>query len=167
LGHTFMNALPSFEPPTYSRKTRKSSGDRSTSSPTTAVDNTPTATQAAAPRPRSRPKSNPAYAHRRQGLELITKSVAYSILSVFGVVTLVNSIGYSFVQRNKLQHLETEVHDTQIRTEKTTINFNRSFDPQAQKNVMAENSYKVAPDRLQIFLVNSSPDKPLANNHNQ
>jgi hypothetical protein len=131
------------------------------------VDTAPAAAQTAVPRPRSRPKSNPAYAHRRQGLELITKSVAYSILSVFGVVTLVNSIGYSFSQRNKLQHLETEVHDTRIRTEQTTINFNRSFDPQAQKHVMAENSYKVAPDRLKIFLVNPSPDKPLPNSHGQ
>jgi hypothetical protein len=162
-----MNALPSFEPPAYPRKTRKSSGSRSTSSTPTAVDTAPAAAQTAVPRPRSRPKSNPAYAHRRQGLELITKSVAYSILSVFGVVTLVNSIGYSFSQRNKLQHLETEVHDTRIRTEQTTINFNRSFDPQAQKHVMAENSYKVAPDRLKIFLVNPSPDKPLPNSHGQ
>jgi hypothetical protein len=98
-------------------------------------------------------------------LELITKSLAYSILSVFGVVTLVNSISYSFSQRSKLQHLELEVHDTKIRTEQTTNNFNRSFDPQAQKNVMAENSYKVAPDRLQIFPIDPSPDKPLPNSH--
>lgn len=162
-----MNALPSYEPPNYPRKTRKSSRGRSTTSTQALVDTSPTATQTAAPRPKSRPKSNPAYAHRRQGLELITKSVAYSILSVFGVVTLVHSIGYSCAQRNKLQHLEAEVHDTKIRTEQTTNNFNRSFDPQAQKNVMTENSYKVAPDRLQIFLVNPRPDKPLPNNHGQ
>ena len=137
------------------------------SSNKTVAANTAAADETAAPRPRSRPKSNPAYAHRRQGLELITKSVAYSILSVFGVVTLVNSIGYSFSQRSKLQHLELEVHDTKIRTEQTTNNFNRSFDPQAQKSVMAENSYKVAPDRLQIFLVNPRPDKPLPNSHGQ
>jgi hypothetical protein len=162
-----MNALPSFDPPKYPTKRRKPSRGRSMSSPSPAVDTTPNSAQTAAPRPRSRPKSNPAYAHRRQGLELITKSVAYSILSVFGVVTLVNSIGYSCSQRSKLQHLELEVHDTKIRTEQTTNNFNRSFDPQAQKSVMAENSYKVAPDRLQIFLVNPSPDKPLPNSHAQ
>jgi hypothetical protein len=162
-----MNALPSLDPSTYPPKRRKHRSGRSMSSTKTVVDNDPTPTQTAAPRPRSRPKSNPAYAHRRQGLELITKSVAYSILSVFGVVTLVNSIGYSFSQRSKLQHLELEVHDTKIRTEQTTNNFNRSFDPQAQKSVMAENSYKVAPDRLQIFLVNPSSDKPLPNSHGQ
>ncbi len=162
-----MNALPSFDPSTYPPKRRKPRSGQSISSTNTLVDNAPTPTQTAAPRPRSRPKSNPAYAHRRQGLELITKSVAYSILSIFGVVTLVNSIGYSSSQRSKLQHLELEVHDTKIRTEQTTNNFNRSFDPQAQKSVMTENSYKVAPDRLQIFLVNPSPDKPLPNNHGQ
>jgi hypothetical protein len=162
-----MNALPSLDPSTYPPKRHKPRSGRSMSSTNTVVANDLTPTQTAAPRPRSRPKSNPAYAHRRQGLELITKSVAYSILSVFGVVTLVNSIGYSFSQRSKLQHLELEVHDTKIRTEQTTNNFNRSFDPQAQKSVMAENSYKVAPDRLQIFLVNPSSDKPLPNSHGQ
>jgi hypothetical protein len=162
-----MNALPSLDPSTYPPKRRKPRSGRSMSSTKTLVDNTSATDETTVPRPRSRPKSNPAYAHRRQGLELITKSVAYSILSIFGVVTLVNSIGYSFSQRSKLQHLEMEVHDTKIRTEKTTNNFNRSFDPQAQKNVMTENSYKVAPDRLQIFLVNPSPDKPLPNNHGQ
>jgi hypothetical protein len=99
-------------------------------------------------------KSNPAYVHRRQGLEAVTKLVTYSTLSVFGVVTLVNSIGYNWAQHSKLQHLETELQDAKARTEKINSNFTRSFDPAVQKSVMEDNSYKVAPDRLQIFLVN-------------
>lgn len=101
-------------------------------------------------------KLNPAYAHRRQGLEAIAKLVTYSTLSVFGMVTLANSIGYNWSQRSKLQHLETELQEAKIRTEKVHGNFSRSFAPETQKDVMAENSYKIAPDRLQIFLVNSN-----------
>ena len=106
---------------------------------------------------RLRIKSNLAYAHRRQGAEVVTKLITYSGLSIFGIVTLVNSIGHNWSQQSKLQHLETELQDAKIRAEKVNNNFSRSFDPQAQKNVMQENTYKVAPDRLQIFLVNSNP----------
>jgi len=103
-----------------------------------------------------------AYAHRRQGLEAVTKLVTYSTLSIFGAVALVGAIGYSYSQRGKLQHLETELQAAKIRTEQVNSNFIRSFDPQAQATVMQENSYKVAPDRLQIFLVDphSQPAEP-------
>ncbi|MCY7369074.1 MAG: hypothetical protein LH474_13085 [Chamaesiphon sp.] len=105
------------------------------------------------PRKRSRAKVNPVYAHRRQGLEAGMKLVTYSALSVFGIVTLVNSIGYNWAQHGKLQHLKTEVQDAKIRTEKINHNFSRSFDPQAQTSLMEDNSYKIAPNRRQIVLI--------------
>ena len=98
-----------------------------------------------------RVRSN-AYAHRRLGLEAATKLVTYSTLSVFGAIALVSAIGYNYSQRNKLQHLEAALQDAKIRTEQVDNNFIRAFDPQAQASVMQENSYKVAPDRLQIYL---------------
>ena len=81
------------------------------------------------------------------------KLMTYSALSVFGIVTLVNSIGYNWAQQGKLQHLKTEVQDAKIRTERINDNFSRSFDPQTQRSVMEENSYKVAPNRRQIVLI--------------
>jgi hypothetical protein len=81
------------------------------------------------------------------------KLVTYSALSVFGVVTLVNSIGYNWAQQGKLQHLKTEVQDAKIRTEQINHNFSRSFDSQAQSSVMEANSYKIAPNRRQIVLM--------------
>ena len=117
-----MNALPSLDPSTYPPKRRKHRSGRSMSSNKTVAANTAAADETAAPRPRSRPKSNPAYAHRRQGLELITKSVAYSILSVFGVVTLVDD---DFIHVNQFGcitgskfiaiHLHTTAHHMHIR----------------------------------------------------
>jgi hypothetical protein len=109
--------------------------------------------------PTTQVRSKPTYAHRRQGLEVATKLITYSTLSIFGAISLVNSIGYQYVQRSKLQHIETEVQDAKIRADKVNANFTRSFDPQAQSNIMQENSYKVAPDRLPIFLVDSKADR--------
>jgi hypothetical protein len=145
-----MNALPSFEPPKNSPQRRNQNGAlRQSTSPKLA----PTTEPSSPSHKRSRVKSNPVYAHRRQGLEAIAKLVTYSSLSLFGVVTLVQSIGYNWSQYGKLQSLETELKDTQQRSEKVKSNFTHSFDPEAQRSVMQENSYKVAPDRLQIFIV--------------
>jgi hypothetical protein len=146
-----MNAQHSFEPPEYSIQRRRSTAshqlNRVQSDP---LSSTKTGVS---PRKRSRVKVNPAYAHRRQGLEAGMKLVTYSALSVFGVVTLVNSIGYNWAQQGKLQHLKTEVQDAKIRTEQINHNFSRSFDPQAQSSVMEANSYKIAPNRRQIVLM--------------
>lgn len=142
-----MNALPSFEPPEHQRQPQKSRRLQQ-----------PNGLGVANPSKRSRRspvKLNRAYAHRRQGLEIVAKLVTYSTLSIFGTVTLVNSISYNWAQHSKLQHLETELQDAKIRTAKINNDFNRSFAPESQQNVMQENSYKTAPDRLGIFLVNS------------
>jgi hypothetical protein len=155
-----MNALPSFEPPKHSRPSRKSSVVQQSNRLSADTPATPT-TSIQAPL-RMRRKSNSVYAHRRQGMEVVTKLITYSGLSIFGIVTLVNSIGHNWSQQAKIQHLETELQDAKIRTEKVNSSFSRSFDPQAQKNVMQENTYRVAPDRLQIFLVNPNKSNPIA-----
>jgi hypothetical protein len=164
-----MSALPTLDPPKQSQK----SIDTSVLRQTHRLGENLLKTPKSSPRTRHRSaskeaspmqiKSNPAYTHRRQGLEAVTKLVTYSTLSVFGIVTLVNSIGYNWSQHSKLQHLETELQDAKLRTKKINTNFNRSFDPQAQKSVMQENSYKVAPDRLQIFLVTPGANRPVSN----
>ena len=168
-----MNALPSFEPQQHpSQRHQANVGQQPLE---TAVPTSPPSRfsfrEASPTRPQrfnsaaksTRLKSNPAYAHRRQGLEVVTKLVTYSTLSIFGLVTLVNSIGYNWSQRNKLQHITIELQDAQVRTEKVKSNFSRSFAPESQAGMMQENSYKVAPDRLQIFLVNPNPARPQPN----
>ncbi len=146
-----MNALPSFEPPEErlpSRTANRAQQTRSHSSQSPLIE-----------RPegkrRSRVRANPAYAHRRQGLEVGIKLVTYSSLSMFGLVTLVNSLGYNWAQHSKLEHLATALQDARVRTAKVNRNFAHSFDPQLEQTVMEENSYKVAPNRLQIVI--SSP----------
>ncbi len=147
----FMNAQHSFEPPEYSIQRRRSSASQQ-SEPLHGDPLSQNRT-GSSPRKRSRAKVNPVHVHRRQGLEAGVKLITYSALSVFGIVTLVNSIGYNWAQQGKLQHLKTEVQDAKIRTEKINSNFSRSFDPQTQRSVMEENSYKVAPNRRQIVLI--------------
>jgi hypothetical protein len=146
-----MNAQHSFEPPEQNIQRRRSA----TSHQLDRFQDVPLGRSRTglSPRKRSRAKVNPAYAHRRQGLEAGVKLMTYSALSVFGIVTLVNSIGYNWAQQGKLQHLKTEVQDAKIRTEKINSNFSRSFDPQAQRSVMEDNSYKITPNRRQIVLM--------------
>ena len=158
-----MNALPSFEPPQQQPQRRKTTASQQPhlaqpAANTAASDRSPSRQFKTAKS--TRVKINPAYAHRRQGLEVVTKLVTYSTLSVFGAIALVNSIGYNWSQRDKLQHLTTELQDTKVRTEKVKTNFSRSFAPESQTTMMQENSYKIAPDRLQIFLVNPNPNQP-------
>ncbi|WP_295622142.1 hypothetical protein [Chamaesiphon sp. GL140_3_metabinner_50] len=158
-----MNAQPSFDPPKHRSPSRTSRRARSVQMETSTLEpsiSTPTVRfSKGKASPTTRVRSQPTYAHRRQGLEVATKLVTYSTLSIFGIITLVNSIGYNYVQRSKLQHIETEVQDAKIRADKVNANFTRSFDPQIQSSIMQENSYKVAPDRLPIFLVNSESDR--------
>ncbi len=146
-----MNAQHSFEPPEYSVQRRRSSASQQLNP--LQGDTLSRNRAGSSPRKRSRAKVNPVHVYRRQGLEAGMKLMTYSALSVFGMVTLVNSIGYNWAQQGKLQHLKTEVQDAKIRTEKINDNFSRSFDPQAQMSVMEDNSYKIAPNRRQIVLI--------------
>ena len=151
-----MNAQHSFEPPEYTIQRRKSSVSQQLDP--VQGDTLGRSRTGLSPRKRSRVKVNPAHAHRRQGLEAGVKLVTYSALSVFGIVTLVHSIGYNWAQQGKLQHLKTEVQDAKIRTEKIDSNFSRSFDPQAQRSVMEDNTYKITPNRRQIVLIEPRVD---------
>lgn len=158
-----MNALPSVEPPQqrpHRRKTTVSQRSHSSQPAANAATSDRSPSRQFRTAKPTRAKLNPAYAHRRQGLEIVTKLVTYSTLSVLGAIALVNSIGYNWSQRDKLQHLNTELQDTKVRTEKVKNNFSRSFAPESQTTMMQENSYKIAPDRLQIFLVNPNPNQP-------
>jgi hypothetical protein len=140
-----MNALPSFNPPPQSpQPQRRSTRKRQTATGTNSVKQVETRVQSSA---------NSTYAHRRQGLEVSVKLITYSALSVFGIVTLVNLLGYNWSQQSKLQHLETELKDAKARTQKINTSFNRSFDLQSQPSVMQENSYKIDPDTLPIVVV--------------
>jgi hypothetical protein len=144
-----MNAQRSFDPPQHAPQRRKSPISPQPGSLGT------TKTVRSFSR-KTRTRLNPAYAHRRQGLEAIAKLVTYSSLSLFGIVTLVHSISYNWSQQSKLQHLETELQEAKIRTDEVNNSFSRSFDPQTQKNVMQDNSHKVAQDQRKIFLVSPS-----------
>jgi hypothetical protein len=150
-----MSALPSFEPVenrSPAQPLRRSRSTRSHGTPQHG-DRPPTVTTQPLHR-KPRTKSSLAYAHRRQGLEVGVKLITYSCLSLFGVVTLINSLGYNWAQHSKLEHLATELADARVRTAKVNDNFTRSFDPQLEQTVMEENSYKVAPDKLQIVIAN-------------
>jgi hypothetical protein len=146
-----MSALPSFDPPEHFPHRRKSRGLRQPRiSATTSPKNVSSR--------RKRAKLNPVYAHRRQGLEVFTKLVTYSTLSIFGIITIVNLVRYNYSLHGKLSYLETQLQDTKLRNDKINSNFSRSFDPRSQISVMQENTHKIPPDRLQVVITN--PNTP-------
>ncbi len=106
------------------------------------------------PRRKSRVKSDRANSYRRQRAEALTKLATYSVLSVFGLVTLVNLVAYNWSQQAKFQSLETELKHAKTRGEKIRHDFDRSADPYSQQNVTQENSFKIAKDQLQVVIVN-------------
>jgi electron transfer flavoprotein alpha/beta subunit len=147
-----MSALPIIEPPQQQTPRRHARHrKRQVQAPTPPVVTT-----------NSEPKTkvNPVYIHRRRGVEAIAKLVTYSSLSIFGLVTLVNSIGYNLKQSSKLQTLEAELQDTKQRTDKIDRDFARTFDATVSKTVMAENTYRVAADRLQVVFVSPQATQP-------
>jgi hypothetical protein len=128
-----MNALPSFDPQEqFPQPPRK------------------------VPRRKSRVKSDRANSYRRQRAEALTKLATYSVLSVFGAVTLGNLVAYNCSQQAKFQYLESELNDAKARSEKIGGDFNRTFDPYSQTNVSQENSFKISKDQLQVVILNSS-----------
>ncbi len=108
---------------------------------------------------KSKAQSMQVYAYRRQGVEVLTKIATYSTLSIFGIVTLVQLVGYNCEQHGKLQHLDTALKDSQTRTEKVASKFNRAFDPQSKTRLMERNSYKVTPERRPIIIVSPTAAK--------
>jgi hypothetical protein len=160
-----MSALPSFEPLEDRSPAQPLRRSRSARSHSMQQLDRPSPTTIGQPYRKPRTKSHPTYAHRRQGLEVGVKLITYSCLSLFGIVTLVNSLGYNWAQHSKLEHLATELADARVRTAKVNHNFTRSFDPKLEQTVMEENSYKVAPDKLQIVIANpSNTQTPAAKN---
>jgi hypothetical protein len=127
-----MNALPSFDPQEqFPQPPRK------------------------VPRRKSRVKSDRANSYRRQRAEALTKLATYSVLSVFGAVTLGNLVAYNCSQQAKFQSLENELNEARARSEKIGGDFNRTFDPYSQTNVAQENGFKISKDQLQVVVVNS------------
>jgi hypothetical protein len=135
-----MNALPSFDPQEqFPQPPRK------------------------VPRRKSRVKSDRANSYRRQRAEALTKLATYSVLSIFGAVTLGNLIAYNCSQQAKFQSLENELNDARARSEKIGGDFNRTFDPYSQTNVAQENGFKISKDQLQVVVVNSSKASAASN----
>jgi hypothetical protein len=135
-----MNALPSFDPQEqFPQPPRK------------------------VPRRKSRVKSARSNSYRRQRAEALTKLATYSVLSVFGAVTLGNLVAYNCSQQAKFQYLESELNDAKARSEKIGGDFNRTFDPYSQTNVAQENSFKISKNQLQVVVVNTSKSSAAPN----
>jgi hypothetical protein len=133
-----MNALPSFEP--------------LPSQPTAAAVKQPQQSR----QQQRRREVNVAslqYRYRRQAVESVAKIVTYVGLSAVAAIGAINLINYNLTQQSKLHQLQTELKDVRQRSQAVDSDFRRSFDRQAPKTLMQENSYKIDPQLRPIAIV--------------
>jgi hypothetical protein len=104
--------------------------------------------------PRRRRHRQP-HSHKGIAAEIAMKLVVNGILSATAIVTLAKLLPYQLIQQEKLQEVRLEVQETEARVDRLRENFSRNFDPSQTRNVMQEQSSRVAPGQRRIFLLPS------------
>lgn len=99
---------------------------------------------------RQRRRSHP---YQGMAIENTAKLVVNMVLVAGAVSALVKLLPYNISQQAKLQEISTEVKLTESRVADLQTDFNRSFDPQEAKKIMAEQSNRVDPRQRPIFLL--------------
>ena len=90
---------------------------------------------------------------RNRALEATAKlgvSLVLAVAAISGLVRLL-PLYQSVEERSRV--MQTEVKRTEERVNRWQREFNRAFDPQQAKTVMQEESYRVAPQRRPIVLI--------------
>lgn len=89
-------------------------------------------------------------------LETTAKLFVNVLLSAAAVTGIVQLLHYQWSQQGRLREIQAEVSSTQERVDRLQKDFNRYFDPQQAKNIMQEQSNRVAVGQRQVILL----DKP-------
>lgn len=75
------------------------------------------------------------------------------VLSLAAVSALLQLLPYNRSGQEKLQHIRAEVQQTEGRVSQLRLEFSRSFDPQAAKSIMTEQSHRMDPTLRPIVWV--------------
>ncbi len=102
---------------------------------------------------RQRRRSHP---YQGMAIENTAKLVVNMVLVAGAVAALVKLLPYNISQQAKLKEISTEVKLTESRVAELQTEFNRSFDPQEAKKIMAEQSNRVDPRQRPIFLLKNN-----------
>ncbi|MGK7905545.1 MAG: hypothetical protein AB4352_29895 [Hormoscilla sp.] len=90
---------------------------------------------------------------RNRALEATAKLGVSLVLAVAAVSGLVRLLPLYQSVRERSRVMQTEVKRTEERVNRWQREFNRAFDPGQAKTVMQEESYRVAPQRRPIVLI--------------
>jgi predicted membrane protein len=88
-------------------------------------------------------------------LEISTKIIINTSLSVIAFVALTKLLPYHASQQEKLAVIKQELEATEVRVAKLRENFAGNFDPRQTKRVMQRNSHRVDPNQRPVFLINN------------
>lgn len=94
--------------------------------------------------------------HRTIALEATAKLVVNVLLSAVAVSGIVQLLHYQQFQQERLREMQKEVNSTQERVTRLQVDFSRYFDPQQAKNIMQEQSNRVAVNQRQIILLDKT-----------
>lgn len=98
--------------------------------------------------------------HRWLVWEIMFKLGLNSVLVVGSVVSLVRLIPHQQVQQAKLQDVQMQVRETEMRVQDLRQDFSRNFDPTQSRKLMEEISPRQDPQQRQVILTEPlSPQK--------
>ena len=106
-----------------------------------------------APKIKSRPRPRPNLA---SAVETTAKLAVNVVLLAVAVSGLGRLLPLQWSQQEKLQEIQTEVNLTEGRVNLLRTDFDRYFDPQQAKNIMSEQSNRVAPGQRPVVLLNKA-----------
>lgn len=110
-------------------------------------------TRRTAPKIKSRRRPHP---YRAIAVETTAKLAVNVVFLAAAVSGLVRLLPLQWSQQEKLQEIQTEVKLTEGRVNLLRTDFDRYFDPQQAKNIMSEQSNRVAPGQRPVILLNRS-----------
>jgi hypothetical protein len=117
-----------------------------------------------APQPWSSPSEKPKKKRRRSydqqskaqtilARELTAKLAINLILTIAISASLLKLFPYYFSQKAKLQAVQAEIKDTQIRVNQLNQEFTHYFDPKQSESLLKKSSIKLEPNERRLFLI--------------
>jgi hypothetical protein len=89
--------------------------------------------------------------------EILFKLGLNGVLVLGSLLSLARLVPHQQVQQAKLQDVQMQVRETEMRVQDLRNEFSRSFDPTQSRKLMAEISPRQDPQQRQVILTQPSP----------
>ncbi len=111
----------------------------------------PTQKQRVTPRPKRHLRQR---SHQIMALETTAKIAVNLAVSAAAISALAKLLPYQWSQQERLREIRTEVKQMEGRVNILQTEFSRNFDPQQNKVIMQQQSYRFEPNQRPVVLMN-------------